>query len=350
MSRVFAAALFALVACGHSSSPPSPTHTSAETVTAAAPAPAPVVVPEGPGTVLDASFASKALGVTKKYKVYLPPGYDTLTTRRYPVVYMLHGLGGNEGNWLRGGKIDAVSDQLRLQAIIVMPDGDDAFYANAATSPDLKACLAGQPVFADGELPEDYCVVRRRYEDYMTQDLVAHVDATYRTIAERRARGIGGLSMGGFGALQLAMRHKDLYAATASHSGVHSLFYAGPHPYEAGKVKLHEDIATWGRGLGIIGEHIRGVFGPDVVTWRGYDPTTLAGALKNGELAIYLDCGTEDMFQFQDSGQYLHDLLVARGIEHEWYLGPGKHDFSFWGERIDDSLAFFTRSLAPAAP
>jgi S-formylglutathione hydrolase FrmB len=336
----------ALTACGRSSSPP-PTSTASPE---AAPA-APVAAPDGPGRVLDASFESTALGVAKKYKVYLPAGYDTLTTRRYPVVYMLHGLGGDETNWVDGGKLDAVADGMRLQAIVVMPDGDDAFYVNAATSPDLKACLAaGTPPFSDDERPEDFCVARRNYEDYMTRDLVAHVDATYRTIAERRGRGIGGLSMGGFGALQLAMRHKDLYAATASHSGVHSLFYAGPHPYEAGKVKLHEDLATWGRGLGMIGEHMRGLFGGELATWRGHDPSTLAKGLKNGELAIYLDCGTEDMFRFQDSGQYLHDLLTAQGITHEWYLGPGKHDFSFWGQRIDDSLAFFTRSLAPAAP
>ncbi|HUQ01235.1 MAG TPA: alpha/beta hydrolase family protein [Kofleriaceae bacterium] len=351
MSRLSVAAAatalaLALVACGHSSSPPPPTSASSE----AAPI-TPVAAPDGPGKVLDASFESKALGVVKKYKVYLPAGYDALTARRYPVVYMLHGLGGNETNWVGGGKLDAVADGLHLQAIVVMPDGDDAFYANAATSPDLKACLAaGTPPFSDDERPEDFCVAKRSYEDYIARDLVAHVDATYRTIALRRARGIGGLSMGGFGALQLAMRHKDLFAATASHSGVHSLFYEGPHPYEAGKVKLHEDLATWGRGLGMIGEHIRGVFGAELANWRAHDPTTLAQQLENGELAIYLDCGTEDIFQFHDSGQYLHDLLTARGITHEWYLGPGKHDFSFWGERIDDSLAFFTRSLAPAAP
>jgi S-formylglutathione hydrolase FrmB len=336
----------ALVACGRSSSPPPPSAASAEATPAA-----PVAVPEGPGRVLDASFESKALGVAKDYKIYLPAGYDTLTSRRYPVIYMLHGLGGDETNWVRGGKLDAVADAMRLQAIVVMPDGDDAFYANAVTSPELQACLAaGTPPFSDDEKPEDFCVARRSYEDYMTRDLIAHVDGTYRTLAERRARGIGGLSMGGFGALQLAMRHKDLFAATASHSGVHSLFYAGPHPYEAGKVTLHEDLATWGRGLGAIGELIRGIFGPELANWRAHDPTTLAAQLKDGELAIYLDCGTEDMFRFQDSGQHLHDVLTARGVAHEWYLGPGKHDFSFWGDRIDDSLAFFTRSLAPAAP
>ncbi|MBZ0232406.1 MAG: esterase family protein, partial [Deltaproteobacteria bacterium] len=326
----------ALAACGRS---PSPT-----------PPPAPAVVPDGPGQVLDASFASAALGVSKRYKVYLPAGYDALASRRYPVVYMLHGLGGDETNWVDGGKLDAVADQLRLQAIVVMPDGDDSFYVNSVTPPDQAACLAAKPPFSREQRAEDYCVAHARYEDYITRDLVGHVDATYRTIAERRARGIGGLSMGGFGALQLAMRHPELFAATASHSGLDALLYAGPHPYAKEKVVLLEDVTSWGRSVGIIGAHIRAIFGADVANWRAHDPAWLAKELDDGELAIYLDCGAEDRLLLQNGAQYLHDVLLARGVAHEWYLGPGDHDFGFWGQRIDDSLAFFTRSLAPAAP
>ncbi len=352
MSRLAAAlagfaALLAIAACGRSSSPPPP---SASGSAPASAAPASAVVPDGPGQVLDASFASPALGVTKQYKVYLPAGYDALTTRRYPVVYMLHGLGGDETNWVDGGKLDAVADELRLQAIVVMPDGDDSFYVNSVTPADQAACLGKKPPFSRDQRAEDYCVASARYDDYITRDLVGHVDATYRTIAERRARGIGGLSMGGFGALQLAMRHPDLFAATASHSGLDALLYVGPHPYAADKVVLLEDVTSWGRGVGIIGEHIRAIFGKDVANWRAHDPAWLAKELDDGELAIYLDCGTEDRLLLQNGAQYLHDVLLARGVAHEWYLGPGDHDFAFWGQRIDDSLGFFTRALAPAAP
>lgn len=346
MRRLAGALFVALVACGHSSSPTPPSSAGSEP---AAPT-GPSAAPEGPGKVKGASFASAALGVTKKYKVYLPAGYDALTSRRYPVVYLLHGLGGDETNWADGGKIDAVADELRLQAIIVMPDGDDGFYANSVTPADKDACLAGRPPFSKEQKIEDYCVATAKYEDYIVEDLVGHVDATYRTIADRRARGIGGLSMGGFGALQLAMRHKDVFAATASHSGVDALLYVGPHPYVADQVVLLKDVTSWGRGFGPIGELIRGIFGADAANWHGHDPVTLAKELKPGELAIYLDCGTEDFFQLQDGAQYLHDVLTARGIEHAWYLGPGRHDFSFWGQRIDDSLAFFTKELAPATP
>jgi S-formylglutathione hydrolase FrmB len=334
--------------CGRSSSPP-PGTAPAGGSTEATVAP-PAAAPDGPGRVLDASFASAALGVDKQYKVWLPAGYDELTSRRYPVVYMLHGLGGDETNWIEGGGLDGAADALHLQAIVVMPDGDDSFYANAATPADLDACLARRPPFSRDQAPEDYCVASARYEDYVIRDLIGHVDATYRTIATRAGRGIGGLSMGGFGALQLSMRHRDRFAAAASHSGVDALLYVGPHPYEQGKVVVLDDVAQWGRGVGPIGDLVRGIFGNQVATWRGHDPAVLAGALSDGDLALYLDCGTEDIFQLHDGAQYLHDVLVKRGVHHEWYLGPGRHDFSFWRDRIDDSLAFFSRELAPAAP
>ncbi len=352
MIRVHAVSLVALAfaaACGGSpapapaGSPATPTAGSDLTV-------APVVVPDGPGRVADGSLASAALGVTKRYKVWLPAGYDTLPARRYPVVYMLHGLGGDETNWVESGRLDAAADALRLQAIVVMPDGDDSFYANAATAVDRDACLGRRPPFSRDQQAEDYCVATATYDDYITKDLIAHVDATYRTIALRRGRGIGGLSMGGFGALQLAMRHPELYAASASHSGVDALLYAGPHPYVAGQVVLHDQAALRSRVGGPIADLVRTIFGTDAANWRGHDPASLAGGLKDGDLALYLDAGSEDELLLHDGAQYLHDLLLERGVHHEWYLGPGGHTFAFWAQRIDDSLAFFTRELAPASP
>jgi S-formylglutathione hydrolase FrmB len=156
--------------------------------------------------------------------------------------------------------------------------------------------------------------------------------------------------MGGFGALALAMRHRDLYAATASHSGVDSLLFRGPTPFQPGKTVLLEDPADWGRGVGPIGALVRGIFGPDLANWRAHDPTTLAAALSDGDLAIYLDCGTEDGFGLHDHAQYLHEILDQRRVKHAWYLGPGGHDFGFWSQRLDDSLGFFAGALAPASP
>jgi S-formylglutathione hydrolase FrmB len=340
-SAALVAALFA-AACGGSSTPvdPPPPRTEAP----------PTVVPDGPGSVVEASFASAALGVDKRYLVYLPAGYDTLTSRRYPVVYMLHGLGGDETSWIEHGKLADAAAAMKLQAIVVMPDGDASFYAKSVTPADHAQCLTKKPTFSPEADPATYCVKHANYEDYIVRDLVAHVDATYRTIATRDARGIGGLSMGGFGALMLAMRHPDVFASAASHSGVDALLYAGPHPYVAGKAVMTEDVKSWGKEVEPIGGLFRGIFGPDAANWQAHDPATLAASLNNGALALYLDCGTEDGFLLHDGAQYLHDVLTARGVEHEWYLGPGAHDFQFWAQRIDDSLAFHAKHLSPATP
>lgn len=326
-----------VMACGRSAAPGGAPAGSAE--------PAGATGAVGKGQVIEGRFRAAALGVDKRYRAWLPAGYDADPARRWPVVYMLHGLGGDEDNWLEQGKLDAAADAIGLPAIVVMPDGDSGFYANRATPYDAAACRRGPRPFTR-DAADAYCVQDARYEDYITKDLVAHVDATYRTIADRRGRAIGGLSMGGFGALMLAMRHPDLYASAASHSGVDALLYAGPHPYAKGQVALATDVARWGEGVEPLGGFVRGIFGGDLAAWQAHDPAHLAGRLEPGRLALYLDCGTEDGLLLHDGAQYLHDVLVARGIDHAWYLGPGGHDFGFWSERIDDSLAFHAAVFA----
>jgi S-formylglutathione hydrolase FrmB len=318
-----------LVACG--------------TKTASAPSqatPPPPSTPPGPSAVTDVTFHSDALGVDKHYLVYLPAGYEADPARRWPVVYMLNGLGGNERNWVDEGKIVEAADGLHLEALIVMVDGDSGFYANWMTPPDYETCAHTPPPFQPNEDADRYCVRAANYEDYVTKDLIGHVDATYRTIADRRGRGISGLSMGGFGALVLAMRHRDLFASVASHSGVDALLYAGPHPYAPGKALIADDVSKWGAEVEPIGAWVRAIFGKDLANWKAHDPATLAAELGDGDLAIYLDCGTEDEFLLQDGATYLHDVLTARGVTHTFYIGPGHHDFAFWADRIDDSLAF----------
>lgn len=329
-----------LAACG-SSSPA----TTATTPPSTPPAP----VTEN-GKVVDVSFQSDALGVFKKMKVYLPGGYDDAGTTRYPVLYYLHGLGGDQNTWQDGGDLAGVADSLHLAAIIVMPDGDTSFYADSATHADLDTCLAGQNVFLDREQPADYCVVSANYEKYMVEDVVGYVDAHYHTIADRTGRGLAGMSMGGYGALMLGMRHHDVWSAAASHSGVDSLLYAGPFPYAKGKAQLTDDVAHWGATVEPIGGLVRGIFGSDLANWKAHDPSVLATSLKPGDLALYLDVGTEDDFHLENQAQYLDEVLTAHGLAHAWYIGPGRHDFGFWKDREDDSLSWLVAQLAkPAA-
>ena len=296
---------------------------------------------EAKGTLKEASFHSKALGVDKDYQVYLPAGYQ-LSEKRYPVVYMLHGIGGEEGDWPRTG-IAKTADAMALQAILVMLDGDDSFYVDTQTKADYEACLKTPRPFGKAEDRTTYCVRDGRYESYVVTDAVAHIDASYRTIASREGRAIGGLSMGGYGALVLGMRHKDVFSSIASHSGIAALLYKGPYPYQQGKVQQFDNPAELTQRIGAFGVHMRSIFGEAIGNWRAHDPATLAQSLGDGDLAIYLDCGTEDGFRLQHGASYLHEVLEARGITHDFALVPGKHDWALWADRIDESLTFHVR-------
>jgi S-formylglutathione hydrolase FrmB len=274
--------------------------------------------------------------------IYLPRGYDAQATRRWPVFYYLHGLGGNETDWVAHGKLDAAADALGLGAIVVMPDGDDSFYVDSSFAIDYDRCMKdGTGLMAPAEEPRDAtCVRARKYETYVVHDLIGWVDAHYRTSANRDGRAIAGLSMGGFGAMELGLRHPDLFAAAASHSGALALLFRGPRPFAPGKSELWTDVSGWGKGAGQIGAWIRSTLGTDIANWKAHDVVELAGKLPPGKVALYIDCGTEDGFALHDNAQYVHEALTARHVDHEFFLGPGGHDFAFWSARVPVSLAF----------
>lgn len=306
------------------------------------PEPAAPEAPPAPSRVVTEHFHSDALGVDKAVVVYLPRGYDSAQAKHWPVYYYLHGLGGNETNWTKNGKLDAAADQLGLAAIVVMPDGDDGFYVDSADRIDYDQCMKdGSGLFAPEREPKDTtCVRARNYETYIAKDLVGWVDGHYRTLTRREGRAVAGLSMGGFGAMELALRHPDEFAAAASHSGAIALLFRGPRPFAPGKTELFTDVSGWGGSAGPIGAWIQRVFGTDIASWKAHDVVELAGKMPTGKVALYIDCGTEDDFALQDNAQYVHEALSAKHVEHEFFLGPGKHDFAFWSARVPVSLAF----------
>lgn len=307
---------------------------------------APLVAQQLHGQVRIESFLSAALGVPKHYVVYLPPSYARQTHRRYPVAYYLHGLTGNEGDWVTLGGIDRVADSLigagMPEMILVMPDGDDGWYTNWETPRGFAACMTDTLVSGSAT----YCVEHERYDDYIAHDLIAHVDSAYRTLATRAHRGIAGLSMGGYGAIVLALRHPDLFAAAASHSGVLSPLYSGPRPFAAPATYLNSADAIHAAWHGLW-HAISPAFGTDTTGWYARDPARLARKLQAGGgpmPAISFDVGAED--GLADQNRAFHWELGQMGIAHTYAEWPGKHDWKYWPAHVGESLRFLAAHIA----
>jgi S-formylglutathione hydrolase FrmB len=294
------------------------------------------------GTVLVDRFFAPSLGVTKHYLVYLPPSYASAPERRYPVAYYLHGLGGDESDWVSLAGVDAIADSLVAggspEMILVMPDGDDGWYTKWEVQRSYAEC-AGDTLMR--RAAPGYCVVRPRYEDYIAHDLVWHVDSTYRTLADRRHRGIAGLSMGGYGAVALALAHPDVFSAAASHSGVLAPLYAGPHPFVA-PARYHTSIDSLAADWGGVWASIAPAFGRTIASWAARDPAHLArrlAAARAGSApmpALFIDVGAQD--GLADQSRALRGELTALGISHTYAEWPGRHDWRYWHSHVGESL------------
>jgi putative tributyrin esterase len=302
------------------------------------------------GAVHFTRFHSRALGVEKGYMLYLPPSYTREPSRHFPVAYYLHGHGQDELAWIGDGRIDAVMDSLvaagRAELILVMPDGDDGRYATWAVPVGYQACAKDSQRHWAGEAPSAYCVRTPRYDEYVARDLVAHIDSTYRTLADRRHRGIAGLSMGGYGAISLALRYPEVFSAAASHSGSLSPFYAGPHPFA--------EPARYTRSLDSLvrrfGPEAAAIFGRDTSTWWARDPAQQAQALlrlpERAHLmpALYVDVARQD--HLIDPNRDFHARLRRLGIEHEYREEAGGHDWPYWQRNVGESLEWLGRHLS----
>ncbi|HEY0777593.1 MAG TPA: alpha/beta hydrolase family protein [Gemmatirosa sp.] len=294
------------------------------------------------GRVVADTLWSPALGVRKQFIVYLPPSYDRAPGRHFPVAYYLHGLSGNEWNWVRLGGLAEVADSLAAhgagEAIVVMPDGDDGWYTTWNRLATLDACRRDS---TRAESAASYCVAWPRYDDYLAHDLVARVDSVYRTRADRAHRAIAGLSMGGYGAMALALRYPEVFGAAASHSGVVSPLYVGPTPYAApahyaatvGELHAYRP-ATWSTKPR--------AFGADTAGWWARDPGRLAERVLRTRPALmpalFADVGTGD--QLADENRAFRDRLAALGVPltyHEW---PGAHTWTYWRAHVGESLAW----------
>jgi S-formylglutathione hydrolase FrmB len=300
------------------------------------------------GTVAADYFRSAALGVRKDYLVYLPPSYQADPTRRYPVVYYLHGALGSEDDWVQKGGLDVVMDSLIAagmpEMIVVMPDGDDGYYTTWAPAYDWRLCRHRGDL---REPAERYCVRNPRYDEYIARDLVRQIDATYRTRGDARHRGVAGLSMGGFGAMALAAEYPDIWAAAASHSGpvcrlalaadtaARTVLYAGsPDTLRAANPTLWPLYTA--------------VFGPDTAAWWARDPVGRIRRMKAQDRAripaLYADIGTEDS-RLVDNRAFRIELAKL-GVPLEYHEYPGEHTWAYWRAHVAQSLVWLAQHFA----
>lgn len=292
------------------------------------------------GSVHEDVFFSPSLGVRKHVVVYLPPSYGSDSARRYPVAYYLHGLAGAETDWISKGSIDVTGDSLFAfgtpEMIIVMPDGDDGWYTTWENQVAFRTCADT----LHNESPDRYCVEHERYDDYIARDVVQHVDRHYRTVADRAHRGIAGLSMGGYGAMILALRHPDIFGAAASHSGVLSPMYTGPHPFSE-PIRYASTIDEIRPAAGPYWTRFLNYWGTNLDRWRAVDPARAAELLvrRRSQLpSLFIDCGRDD--GFVDQNRAFHAELTRLGITHVYAEWPGAHTWRYWSTHVAQSLAW----------
>lgn len=231
-----------------------------------------------------------------KTVVILPDGYDR--NQHYPVVYLLHGYGGNYSDWVKN--VPGVSqDADAYHLIIVCPDGRfNSWYFDSPV--DTSA----------------------HYETFVSSELVDWIDGHYSTIRNRAGRAITGLSMGGHGALYLSFRHQDVYGAAGSMSG---------------GVDLRPFPDNW---------NIKDQLGPQdkyPERWESHSVVNLVYLLhpNTQPFSLIFDCGTDDFFYKVNLN--LHNLLVERNIPHDFITRPGGHTWTYWSNSVRYQLLFFHR-------
>jgi S-formylglutathione hydrolase FrmB len=261
------------------------------------------------------TFRSASLGHDVGYAVQLPPSYAT-GDRRYPVLYVLHGLFESPAFWEERGLPKILEDLWRggdvPEMVVIAVDGDNSF-------------------FVDGP--------RGAYESLVTRDLVAHVETTYRAAPGRDGRALLGISMGGYAALRIALSRPELYGAVAAHSAV--VLDRIPTP-AAGAGSWH--MAAF---HGAFGDPI------DPVLWAASDPLAWAGKADPRKTpALYFDCGAEDRYGLFQGNEELHRRLQARGVAHSFTLRPGNHGYEYVRSVLGYSLKFIAAALGaqPRSP
>src|ERR1700704_1254332 len=252
-------------------------------------------------------FKSELIGQVLPYDALLPVGYAE-SNERYPVLYLLHGLFGRYDDWVT--RTNLAQYATNYDVIIITPEGHDSWYTDSAGAATDK------------------------YESYLIRELISDVDARFRTIKDRRARGVAGLSMGGYGALKYGLKHPEQFAFAGSLSGAFDpTTRTDDHP---------------GLAWDILRPSINAVFGaPGSEIRKANDLHQIARGLSASQVAslpyLYFDCGLED--GFLATNRELADILLARKIPHQYRQLPGAHDWAYWDQQVREILRLYAQLM-----
>lgn len=284
----------------------------------------PISLPGG-STIEFKSFDSTSIGMPERYSVFLPPSFSKNPSRNYPVIYFLHGLNNDETSWTveRYGHIQNTLEQMMLSGklpefIMVHPRGDNGFYCN----------------YIDGS---------RRYEDLVTQELVTYMETHYRAGKGRENRSIAGTSMGGYGALKIAMKYPDRYAAVVGQSPI---IFPGKGPLE-----LSDDVKS-SRFYSFFVNMLKPIFGDPMMQdlWDANNPLVLAKNQNLKGLKIYFDYGTDDryipMTHLDEGNKALDEELTNAHVPHVFRIHPGEpHGWALIAAHLDETLPFLCQTF-----
>jgi putative tributyrin esterase len=240
--------------------------------------------------MVDVTFHSPALRRDMPYRVLLPIAITA--NKKLPAVYLLHGGGGGYRDWSNYSDVARFAEK---GLILVMPEGNSSYYVNAVDRP------------AD------------RFEDYITKDLIADVEAKFPAASGRANRAIAGISMGGFGAVVLSLKHPELFAF-------------------AGALSPALDVPSRPFSIKRVGQYRqhRAIFGPwGSQTRRDNDPYILARSTDPAAVPyLFLSCGEQEgLFP---SNKRFATILQQREFRYEFHSGPGGHDWNQWNRRLPD--------------
>ncbi len=228
--------------------------------------------------------------------VVIKPGNYKKKKNSFPVVYLLHGYSGDFSNWIT--KVPELEKYADIyQTLVVCPDGGFSSW------------------YFDSPLDTAY-----RYETHVAMELVDFIDKNYNTITDKDHRAITGLSMGGHGALFLALRHADVFGAAGSMSG---------------GVDLNESKNRF---------HIMQRIGDTILQANNWHDMTVINLIENYTstgLKIYFDCGDKDIFI--NGNRRLHQKMLQLKIPHTYTEGPGEHNWVYWKNSIGMHLYFFNK-------